>query len=107
MIAPAVVLGVIWGCVWAAALQWTPMGRFLAQRRTWITVVVGVGVDLLIVGLVVDVATWLTLCGIFAASSVGIIGRSWWNEWDEHRRLLEVYGYADEDAGAEQDRVGS
>jgi len=37
-----------WGILLAVFLQFSRMGRFLAVERTWITVVVGVGVDLLI-----------------------------------------------------------
>jgi len=39
-------LALVWGGIWAAFLQWTRPGWFLANKRTWLTVVVGVGVDL-------------------------------------------------------------
>lgn len=76
----AVCLAVIWGGFWAAWLQWTRIGRWLAVRRTWLTVVIGVGMDGLIALLIVPTGPWLRICAIVAASSVGILARSWWNE---------------------------
>ena len=65
------------------------LGRFLAQRRTWITVVIGCGVDVLILLLVVPLETAALVVGVLALSSLGIIARSIYNEWDEEHRLLE------------------
>ena len=76
----ALILALIWGVIWAAFLQFAPWGRWLAIRRTWITVVVGVGVDLLILAIVVDWHTWWKVAAIIAVSSVGIIVRSLANE---------------------------
>jgi len=64
------------GIGWAVFLQFARTGQFLAAERTWVTVVVGVGVDLL-VGYQAD---WLTICLIFVVSSLGIITRSLLNE---------------------------
>jgi hypothetical protein len=83
------VLALIWGAVWAATLQHTAWGRFLAVRRTWIAVVIGVGGDLLLLLILLPVLVWLSIVALFALSSVGIIGRSLANEWREHRELLE------------------
>lgn len=69
-------LALLWGIGWALMLQYHRLGRFLAAERTWITVVVGVGVDLLI-GINAD---WFTICGIVVLSSLGIIARSLINE---------------------------
>lgn len=77
----AVYLAVIWGALWAAYLQWTRTGRWLAYQRTWITVVVGVGGDLLIALLCMERSEWRKIAGIVAASSIGIIFRSLWNEY--------------------------
>lgn len=76
----ALILAAVWGAVWALCLQRTTWGRWLAIRRTWLTVVIGTGVDLLIAGLVLDFDSWLRVCSIVAASSVGIIVRSLINE---------------------------
>lgn len=76
----ALILAAFWGIVWALCLQFTEWGRWLALRRTWLTVVIGVGVDLLIVGLVVNAEAWLRVCSIVAVSSLGIIFRSLINE---------------------------
>ncbi len=77
----AIALAAVWGAVWAAALQYTAFGRWLAERRTWATVVIGVGVDGAICALVTPVTMWAKLAAIVAASSVGIIARSWANEF--------------------------
>jgi len=73
-------LAAVWGVVWALFLQYHPWGQWLAVRRTWLTVVAGVGVDLALLAAVLDLATWLTVAGVIAASSIGIIVRSIANE---------------------------
>jgi hypothetical protein len=83
MLALALVLAGVWGVVWAVFLQWHGWGRWLAVRRTWLSVVVGVGGDLLILGLVVDWQVWLVVAGVVAASSIGMIVRSLYNERHE------------------------
>lgn len=74
-------LGILWGVVWAVYIQVNRNGQFLAQERTWITVVVGVGVDLLISypwgG---GQGDWFTVAAVISASSIGIIVRSLANE---------------------------
>jgi len=85
----AVVLGAIWGIVWALCLQTYP-GRFLAARFTWLTVVVGVGVDLLIALLVVPMCYWLPLAAIIGASSVAIVGRSLINELRDMQTMMRM-----------------
>jgi hypothetical protein len=94
----ALILGFIWGAIWAAVLQWMPLGQFLARKRTWLTVVIGVGMDLLIMRLVVCWEVWLEIAGIVAASSVAIIGRSLWNELQETNEVLDVLGNGHENA---------
>ena len=78
-------LAAVWGGVWAAALEFTSWGRWLAVRRTWITVVIGVGGVGLVALLVVDFSTWLRLAGLMSASSLGIIARSLLHEFREDR----------------------
>jgi hypothetical protein len=74
-------LGILWGVVWAVYIQVNRNGQFLAQERTWITVVVGVGVDLLISypwgG---GQGDWFTVAAVVSTSSIGIIVRSLLNE---------------------------
>ena len=85
------ILALIWGCVWAAFLQWSRLGRFLALRRTWITVVIGVGVDLIIMLLVVPVAIWLQVVVVIALSSVGIVARSIYNELTDEQEIRHLH----------------
>lgn len=73
-------LALIWGAIWALFLQLHPWGQWLAIKRTWITVAVGIGVDLALLLLVLDIHTWSTVTAIVAASSIGIIARSLYNE---------------------------
>ncbi len=96
----AIILGGIWGVVWALILQKTYAGRFLAARMTWLTVVIGVGGDMAIVLLVIDWDLWLKVLAVIGASSVGIIGRSLRNEWND-QRLLVTMRHEHEDAHRE------
>jgi len=84
----------VWGLIWAAVLQYTPIGIFLALKRTWLTVVIGLGVDLLIALAVVPTEVWVKVLVIIAASSLAIIARSLINEWGELQEML----YGDQDA---------
>lgn len=79
-IALASTLALMWGIIWAGFLQMHPWGRWLALRRTWLTVVIGVGVDMALLLLVLDIHTWTAVATVIAASSVGIIVRSLYNE---------------------------
>jgi len=97
------VLAAVWGGIWAAFIQFVPIGRFLATKRTWITVVVGVGVDLLIAWLVVPWEIWWKVVLIVAVSSVPIIVRSLANEWGEWREVLN----GTKDTISQQDDLGA
>ncbi len=76
----ALFLACFWGIAWACILQFTSWGRWLALRRTWLSVVIGVGVDLLILGFVLSLGDWLRLVAVIALSSAGLIFRSLYNE---------------------------
>ena len=69
----------LWGILFALFLQHNRHGQFWAARRTWLAVVIGVGVDLLIA----YGGDWLTVVAVITFSSVGIIGRSLVNEREE------------------------
>jgi hypothetical protein len=75
-----VVAELLWGTTWALFLQFTRLGRYLAGRQTWASVVVGVGGTLALSYPVVDGRSWWRTCGAFALSSVGIIARSLLND---------------------------
>ena len=87
----AVILALFWGGLWATFLQFSAWGRYLALRRTWLTVVVGVGIDLLILATVIPLAAWLLMCAVIAASSLGIIARSLYNERQDERAVEEFH----------------
>lgn len=71
-----VVLAFGWGIGWAAYIELHRHGQFLATERTWITVVIGVGVDLAIAW----PGDWYVVTLVISASSIGIIARSLMNE---------------------------
>ena len=95
-LALCLILALVWGGIWAATLQWTTWGRFLAARRAWLAVVVGVGVDLLILLALLPILVWLSVCAVIGASAVGIVIRSIGNEWGEHAELLRTVRGASE-----------
>lgn len=89
MLLLAALLAAFWGAVWAVLLWETSWGRFLRLRRTWLTVVVGVGVDLLIMGLVLDLRKWLAVWLIVAASAVAIVAFCLADEFRQHREDMD------------------
>lgn len=88
------ILGLIWGALYAWFLQTSHAGRFLAARYTWLTVVIGDGACLLISRLILPTAQWLTVCAIFALAGAPIIVRSLINEQRDHEAML--HGDTDE-----------
>jgi hypothetical protein len=103
MIYFALILAFVWGGVWAVFLQFVPLGQFLVRKRTWITVWIGAGMDLLIALLVVPWEYWKLFALIFAFSSIGITLRSLANEWDESKEVLDAI----KNTFGEQDDLGS
>lgn len=91
MILLAIVLALFWGVLWAAFLQFSRWGQYLALRRTWLTVVIGVGIDLLILALIVSLEAWLWMGAVFASSSLGIIARSLYNEHQDEKAIEEFH----------------
>jgi len=79
----AICFALVWGGLWALFLQWNPWGQWLAVKRTWLAVVIGVGVDLAILLLVLEWPAWANVAAVIAASSVGVIVRSLYNEHHE------------------------
>lgn len=78
-----------WGVVYALFLQLTQSGQRLASDVTWLSVVVGIGVDLAIA---FD-ANYLTVFLVIALSSLGIIGRSLYNESQGADHPYKAIGY--------------
>ena len=89
MLLSACLLGALWGIGWAMFLWMSAVGRWLRLRRTWLTVVVGVGMDLLIVRMAVDVAAWLVMVGVVACSGQGVVAMAWGGEYGDHRELMD------------------
>lgn len=83
------VIAAIWGISWATFLNHTYAGRFMAARLTWLTVVIGIGVDLVIALFIIPLDAWLRVAGIITASSIAVIARSLINQSADHRDLIE------------------
>ena len=64
-------------------VEWDPWVCWLAVNRTWLAVVIGVGVDLVMLLLILAPRTWASVAGVIAASGIGIIVRSLYNEHHE------------------------
>lgn len=82
------VAALAWGLLWGATLQFTAVGQWLAARRTWVTVVIGVGVDLLLFLPFLSPAQWIAALAIVTFSSIGVIARSLANEHTEDDEQL-------------------
>lgn len=95
----ALLFAVIWGMVWAAFLQFSELGRFLAAQRTWVTVVIGVGGDLIIALACLPFEAWWRMVAIVAASSIGIITRSLINEKADNVSLRGLLSGRQDEAG--------
>jgi hypothetical protein len=80
-----------WGWAWAWVLQYTRLGQFLALKRTWIAVAIGVGGDLLLAILVLPRRAWFDTVSIIGLSSIGIISRSLINELRETSEVIGAY----------------
>lgn len=78
-----ILLAFVWGVLWALFLQFNRWGQWLAQRRTWITVVIGFGVDLALLAAILEPHVWVLVSSVIAASAVGIVVRSLVNEHRE------------------------
>lgn len=83
------ILALIWGGVWALFLEYVPFGKWLAAKRVWMTVVIGIGVDLGILATALEWQTFWLVCGVIAASSIGVICRSLAHEMHEWHALME------------------
>lgn len=90
------VSALVWGLLLALFLQFTTIGRWLAIHRTWVTVVIGVGIDLLIALAILPLGLWGKVVLIFALSSVAIIARSLVNELAETEELINGNGNGEE-----------
>lgn len=90
MLQLAMILAGIWGALWAAYLQFSQHGHYLAVRRTWLSVVIGVGGNMLILLSVLPLYQWFTVLTVIGASAVGIIARSLYNERRDEGAIEEV-----------------
>ncbi len=85
----ALFLALVWGVIWAVTLQVTRTGKVLVARLTWLAVVIGVGVDLLIITIVVQLDVVFLAACIIGVSAIPIITRSIRNELIDYHKLLQ------------------
>jgi len=69
-------MGAFWGSSWAVFLHMTTVGRWLRLYRTWLTVVIGVGGCLAIVGARHSWRSAATALTIFAGAGAPIVTAS-------------------------------
>jgi hypothetical protein len=94
-IAFGILLGLAWGIAYAAFLEKTAVGRYIVERVTWLSVVIGIGGDLLIAGLFIGWPVTLALGAIIGASSIGIIARSLIHYQKDHDAFLRILDHED------------
>lgn len=73
-----ITLAILWGGGFAAFLQFHHWGKWLVEERTWMTVVAGIGVDMIIA--FHNHIVWWTIMTVIAGSFIGILVRSLYNE---------------------------
>jgi hypothetical protein len=86
----AIILGGIWGALWGLYKHLHPFGRYLATRRTWVSVTIGVAVTLLITLIILPVNLWVRVVIIFAAASAGPIITSLLDELNDEQAIRDV-----------------
>jgi hypothetical protein len=83
------ILGVVWGGVWATWLHLHPTGKWMRRKRTWLTVVVGVGVDFFIAFCFVPWECFWPVAAIVGLSGIPIIAWCLGNEQREDEELID------------------
>jgi hypothetical protein len=90
----ALAIELLWGVAYALWLQTTRLGTYLAREETWITVVIGVAVTVLIGRIVFDWYTVGLIELLFVGAGSPVIARSLFNNqrrfadrWTEVRRI--------------------
>jgi hypothetical protein len=80
-----------WGLAIAILVQVTKIGQYICMHRSWIAyVVVGIGNTLLLLLLSTDgLVAWDHVSAIFFASSVPVVCRGIWQEYEYNRRQIE------------------
>ena len=99
MVQFVLLLGAIWGVIIAVAIEYTALGRWIAERMTWLSVVAGVGGDLLLLLLLADEAgrvLWWQVAAVIAVSSAGVIYRGLWQAHRYFAGLMEQAAERDE-----------
>lgn len=79
MLFAALLMGLIWGCLIAASLEFSQIGKRLAAEMMWFVVALGAGGDMLISLMVTDLSTflvnWIHVALIFFVTSIPIVIR--------------------------------
>lgn len=87
---PAALLALFWGLAFALFLHRTRIGRWLRHKRTWLTVVIGIGVDLAILRLIIPCQYVTAALVIIALSAIGIIAFAIGDELAEDQELEHI-----------------
>jgi hypothetical protein len=69
--------------IYAIALE-TERGKWLATERTWVTVIIGCGIVLIVLLVVLPFESWLRVVAAFAIAGTPMAIRSLNNDWRKH-----------------------
>jgi hypothetical protein len=75
-----ILLGAVWGGIWAIFMQKTSVGWFISTKQTWLAVVLGCGGNLMILVWFMPLEQWLIIGAVFAGSSLPVALRSLYNQ---------------------------
>jgi len=75
---------------YALILQKTKQGQWLAGRRTWLSVVLGVGLVLLASLILIPREHWFIIVGAFGIAGAPICIRSFLNEYHDEKASLNL-----------------
>ena len=81
------------GLLASAGYAWwldSPTGREIAARKTWVTVVIGVGLTLILAAVIVPFEVWIRVALLFVATGAPIVVRSLRNELRAERQAKEI-----------------
>lgn len=98
----ALLLAFVWGVAVAVFIEYTELGRWIAEHLTWLSVVIGIGGDLLILLVLLDEAgrvAWWQMVAVIGLSSLGVICRGLVVSYRYFKRLMQHAQDAGEERG--------
>lgn len=108
MLGLVLLVAFVWGLSIACFAQFTGIGRYICMHRSWIAyVAAGIGNMLLLLLLTTNrLVAWDHVAAIFLVSSVPIICRGIWQEYEYIRNQVQEQNEHAKDAVSQQDAMG-